>query len=49
MSTANTVPIIDASKLMSSSTLRALDEACRSWGFFQVVRHGVDRSIIEGL
>jgi isopenicillin N synthase-like dioxygenase len=37
----NAIPVIDASRLDAVETLCAIDEACRKWGFFQVVHHGV--------
>jgi isopenicillin N synthase-like dioxygenase len=49
MTTMNSVPVIDASKLPDSASLRAIDEACRDWGFFQVVHHGIDRDAILAL
>ncbi|XP_028806000.1 protein SRG1 [Neltuma alba] len=45
------IPIIDLSKLSSSnfkaSELQKLHFACRDWGFFQVINHGVEKSIVE--
>lgn len=43
------VPVINIKALHSVETLRALDEACRNWGFFQVIEHGVDSEIITAL
>ena len=43
------IPVIDISSLDEPETLRALDEACRYWGFFQVVNHGIDTEILEAL
>lgn len=34
------VPVIDVATL-DAATLRALDEACRRWGFFQILGHGI--------
>jgi isopenicillin N synthase-like dioxygenase len=48
MNTQN-IPVIDISRLPRPSTLRALDEACRDWGFFQVVGHGMDPAIRQRL
>jgi len=45
----DSIPVIDASRLRDSASLHAIDQACRSWGFFQVVRHGIDRNVIENL
>ncbi|KAF7852017.1 hypothetical protein BT93_L1111 [Corymbia citriodora subsp. variegata] len=47
------VPVIDMSKLSSSdsdlveSELEKLDAACRDWGFFQLMNHGVSCSLVE--
>jgi isopenicillin N synthase-like dioxygenase len=44
---AMNVPVIDISDLRGDSkTLAELDAACREWGFFQVVEHGIDASLI---
>ena len=43
--TAQSVPVIDIGQLQAPQTLRALDEACREWGFFQVVNHGIAASV----
>ncbi|HEY5658498.1 MAG TPA: 2OG-Fe(II) oxygenase family protein [Myxococcota bacterium] len=49
MTTLDSVPVIDASKLPGASALRAIDHACRDWGFFQVVNHGIDGEAILAL
>jgi isopenicillin N synthase-like dioxygenase len=49
MTTIESVPVIDAARLPDATSLRAIDTACREWGFFQVVRHGIDRDVIEAL
>ncbi|XP_010057199.2 protein SRG1 [Eucalyptus grandis] len=47
------VPVIDLSKLSSSdgdlteSELEKLHSACRDWGFFQLINHGVSFSLLE--
>ncbi|MCB1954081.1 MAG: hypothetical protein KDG55_00305 [Rhodocyclaceae bacterium] len=43
------VPILDVSRLDDPATLRALDQACRDWGFFQVTAHGVADPVCEDL
>jgi isopenicillin N synthase-like dioxygenase len=49
------VPVIDVTALASAdasadaATLTELDNACRDWGFFQVVNHGIDEAVIEAL
>jgi len=35
------VPVIDIHELNSTATLAKLDRACREWGFFQVIHHGI--------
>jgi len=49
MTAMNSVPVIDASHLTDPTALRAIDHACREWGFFQVVRHGVEREVMLAL
>ncbi|RZC52578.1 hypothetical protein C5167_021007 [Papaver somniferum] len=50
-----TVPIIDLQKLLSpvpiigESELDQLHSACKEWGFFQVVNHGIDILLVEKL
>ncbi|KAK4855444.1 hypothetical protein QYF36_007402 [Acer negundo] len=54
------VPIINLSKLMkANNNTTAADEfhteivklttACQEWGFFQVVNHGIDQSLLESI
>jgi isopenicillin N synthase-like dioxygenase len=45
----NDIPIIDIETLEDPDTLRALDGACRDWGFFQVINHGIDPAILSTL
>jgi isopenicillin N synthase-like dioxygenase len=40
-----TVPVIDIAHLDSPTSLAAIDGACREWGFFQVVGHGIDDAV----
>ncbi|KAI3923910.1 hypothetical protein MKW98_012699 [Papaver atlanticum] len=48
-----TVPVIDLQKLLSPEPivgeleLERLHSACKEWGFFQVVNHGVDNLLVE--
>ena len=44
-----TIPVIDINRLDDPKTLAALDAACCNWGFFQVVNHGVEDSVIASL
>lgn len=43
------VPVIDISRLDEPATLAALDGACRDWGFFQVIGHGIDQGVLDRL
>lgn len=47
--TQQSIPVIDIRNLWSDATLSALDDACRDWGFFQVVNHGVPEEITGAL
>ncbi|KAJ0082919.1 hypothetical protein Patl1_10086 [Pistacia atlantica] len=45
------VPVIDLQKLLSGdlmdSELDKLHHACKEWGFFQLINHGVSSSLVE--
>ncbi|XP_043688294.1 protein SRG1-like [Telopea speciosissima] len=46
------VPVLDIQLLISEEPtkdleLKRLDYACREWGFFQIVNHGISNSLIE--
>lgn len=43
------IPVIDIRRLDKPATLAALDSACRNWGFFQAVNHGIDPAVIGAL
>ncbi|KAI4357400.1 hypothetical protein L6164_001349 [Bauhinia variegata] len=49
------VPVIDLSKLLSEDEdlheheLQKLDDACKEWGFFQLLNHGVSLSLVESV
>ncbi|KAL2252151.1 protein SRG1 [Sesamum indicum] len=45
------IPVIDMQKLLDKysvdSELEALNHACQEWGFFQLINHGVDSTVVE--
>ncbi|RDX65823.1 Protein SRG1, partial [Mucuna pruriens] len=43
------VPVIDLHKLLSQDAIQLenLHHACKEWGFFQIINHGVDPSVVE--
>ncbi|KAJ4849952.1 hypothetical protein Tsubulata_004843, partial [Turnera subulata] len=47
------LPVIDKQRLLSrddmdySDELQKLDHACKEWGFFQLINHGVSSSLVE--
>ncbi|KAJ1430556.1 Oxoglutarate/iron-dependent dioxygenase [Sesbania bispinosa] len=47
------VPVIDLSKLLSQDLkgpeLEKLHSACKHWGFFQLINHGVSTSLLENV
>ena len=43
------IPVIDIAALDQAPALRAIDAACRDWGFFQVTHHGIDDSALRAL
>lgn len=45
------VPVIDLSKLLceDATELEKLDQACKEWGFFQLINHGVNPSLVENV
>jgi isopenicillin N synthase-like dioxygenase len=46
---AHTVPVVDIGDLASPSAGRAIDRACRDWGFFQITGHGIPSDVSENL
>ena len=42
------IPVIDLGAAASDcpDTMRTISEACREWGFFQVVNHGVSHDLM---
>jgi isopenicillin N synthase-like dioxygenase len=45
----DSVPVIDIAKIDTPAASRAIDRACREWGFFQVTGHGIDGHLIADL
>ncbi|XP_057448038.1 protein SRG1-like [Lotus japonicus] len=45
------VPIVDLKKLLSqdATELQKLHSACKEWGFFQLISHGVNLSLVENV
>lgn len=43
------VPVIDIRRLDDPATLAVIDAACRDWGFFQVVHHGITPALLTGV
>lgn len=43
------IPVIDVSDPERPETCRAIDAACRDWGFFQAVGHGVEPRLVATL
>ncbi|KAJ1430558.1 Oxoglutarate/iron-dependent dioxygenase [Sesbania bispinosa] len=47
------VPVIDLTKLLSEDhkgpELESLHHACKEWGFFQLINHGVNTSLLENV
>lgn len=53
LETTNNIPIIDLRGLYSTnphekaSTFKQISEACKEWGFFQIVNHGVSHDLMD--
>ncbi|MDH4126599.1 MAG: hypothetical protein OEW64_14795 [Gammaproteobacteria bacterium] len=46
---AESIPVIDIGRLRHADTLAALDRACRDWGFFQIINHGIPEATIAAI
>ncbi|ESR65930.1 hypothetical protein CICLE_v100105992mg, partial [Citrus x clementina] len=48
-SSTRQLPVIDMHRLLSGddSELEKLEHACKDWGFFQLMNHGVSSSLVE--
>lgn len=46
---SDTLPVIDIRDLRHAAAQRAIDAACREWGFLQVVGHGIDERILTAM
>ncbi|KAK9290599.1 hypothetical protein L1049_008770 [Liquidambar formosana] len=41
------IPLIDLQNAFDEATLREVSDACRKWGFFQIVNHGVSSELMK--
>ena len=47
--TNHDLPVIDVSTLYAPRALAMLDRACREWGFFHAVGHGIEASVTDAV
>ncbi|OWM79688.1 hypothetical protein CDL15_Pgr023100 [Punica granatum] len=47
VSTCDNVPVIDLGCPARASIIREIGHACASYGFFQVINHGVSKEMVE--
>jgi isopenicillin N synthase-like dioxygenase len=45
----NILPVISMAGINRNANCRMIDTACREWGFFQVVDHGIDPEVIRNV
>ena len=47
----DSIPVVDLSLLASgdAGAIRDLDSACREWGFFMIVNHGIPQDLVDGV
>jgi isopenicillin N synthase-like dioxygenase len=43
------IPVIDIARLDGAAARATIDSACRDWGFFQVIGHGIDPALRRDL
>lgn len=47
-SLSESIPVVDF-HAKHDDLVKAIDEACIKWGFFQVINHGVDPKVVKGI
>ncbi|XP_014519780.1 probable 2-oxoglutarate/Fe(II)-dependent dioxygenase [Vigna radiata var. radiata] len=47
LSKSDQIPVIDLANLFLPPELEKLHLACKQWGFFQVINHGIDMEVVE--
>lgn len=41
------IPVVDMEKVESGAAVKEMAEACREWGFFQIINHGISGEMME--